>query len=85
MWMLVIGAAVAFVIYTYWKQNQIAPRVPVASGAAAGAGGTPGLLDSVAGTVKKLSGIFGDLVGRPAVAPAAAPVASGYGEAVTWI
>lgn len=86
MWMLVIGAAVAFVVYTYWKQSQIAPRVPVASG-----GTTPttpgggGLLDNVAGTVKKLSGIFSDLVGRPAVTPAAAPVASGYGGEVTWI
>lgn len=87
MWMVVIGAAVAFVVYTYWKQNQVAPRVPVASGGGgAASSGGGGLLDSLSSTVKKLTGIFEGLAGRPATTTAPAPLTSSdYGGTVTWI
>lgn len=58
-WIVIIGAAVAFVLYTVWKQTQTAPRVPVTSVG----GGGDGLIDGVSRTVSKLSALFGGLGG----------------------
>lgn len=67
-WIAVIGAAVAFVLYTAWQRSQLSPRVPVTSdgNGAPAAGG--GLLDSISRTVDKLTGIFQGIGGRSTVA-----------------
>jgi hypothetical protein len=79
-WIWLAVVALAFVLYTGWKQTQLAPRVPVSSGGGIAA---DGLLDGISLTVAKLGNLFRQIGGSaaPTVTTTASLMGGGTGGA----
>jgi hypothetical protein len=82
-WIAVICAAVAFVLYTAWQRSQLSPRIPITSDEGGASMGGGGLLDSISRTVDKLNGIFQGIGGRQTVAAQPAQLEHGT-SGVSW-